>query len=404
MALPPEHHRLPSEQASVGPEPSVSLQHASGPVPSAPAPQKDGPVPMSLPAILRNPRLRHLQQPPRQRPSPSAGPGVAKNDPRVGKRRMRRTENSRFASNPHTVRPTASDYEVRPNSVRSTFEVQNDGKSTRLEKITESYVPDFASPQHDSAAFEVSSAMSGQFTISLRDAQQFLRARQSTQNSVECMTRAMDAVSLSAPSTLGVPTNPATFIEQLIATAEREISTWLQQTVHLQNGEGGGSRREILTRPSSSVRDSTAILELRRTPSLLVWHIDDAYNRLAVHCVARVLDCPSFSRAVLSGERAPGSVDRHTWILHPNPLVRGKRARRAIAQRPVHNRTSSTSTAGSVTSSAVGPDPDALPLTAGILQHSFGGLNTPPVTDYEYTSTEEFTESDRGETASDVDL
>ena len=52
----------------------------------------------------------------------------------------------------------------------------------------------------------------------------------------------------------------------------------------------------------------------------------------------------------------------------------------------------------------MGLDADPSPLTAGILQHSFDGVQSPPVTDIEYTSTEEFTESDRGDTVSDVDF
>lgn len=363
--------------------------------------RSDGPIPMSLPAILRNPRLRHLQAPVRTRPN-SGSTSTDKSDAYVGKRRMRRSENSRFLSNPHTVRPTPSDFQVQPNHVRSTFAVQQNGRTVRLETISESHAPDFASPQHASAAFEVNSAMKGQFSMSLKDAQQFLRARQSKPDAFDGMAHAMDVMSLDQ-TMASIPANPLTFIEKLIYTAEREIASWLHQTVHL-HGEHGSTCREVLTRPASSVRNTVAILEVRRTPALLVWHVDDAYNRLAVHCVARVLNCPSFSRPVNTSS-VLGS-ERHTWILHPNPLVRGQRSRGAVVRRSRvgHTRTSSTSTVGSTTSSAVGLDADPSPLTAGILQHSFDGVQSPPVTDIEYTSTEEFTESDRGDTVSDVDF
>ena len=366
--------------------------------------QTDGPVPMSLPAILRNPRLRHLQPPP-VRTRPGVGPGIpSRGDAYVGKRRMRRNENNRFLSNPHTARPAPSDFQVQPNKVRSTFAMQRDASVGRLESIAESHVPDFASPQHASATFEVDSALKGQFSMSLKDAQQFLRARRSTADSVDGMAQAMYNMSLSDPVNRQPPA-PATFIEQLIETAEREISSWLQQTVHRQDGSAPASPREVLSRPASSVRNSTAILEVRRTPALLVWHIDDAYNRLAVHCVARVLNCPSFSRPVLSGDRAMGGQERHTWILHSNPLVRGRRTRAAAARLhgPRHSRTDLTSTVGSTTSSAIAVDVDPSPLTAGILRQAFDGVQSPPVTDFEYTSTEEFTGSERGDTVSDVD-
>ncbi|KAI3627509.1 hypothetical protein CBS14141_001510 [Malassezia furfur] len=366
--------------------------------------QTDGPIPMSLPAILRNPRLRHLQPPP-VRTRPGVGQGIpSRGDAYVGRRRMRRNENNRFLSNPHTSRPTPSDFQVQPNKVRSTFVTQRDANVGRLESIAESRVPDFASPQHASATFEVDSALKGQFSMSLKDAQQFLRARRSTTNWADGVAQAMYTMSLSDP-VHRIPPAPATFIEQLIETAEREISTWLQQTVHRQDGNAPVAPREILARPASSVRNSTAILEVRRTPALLVWHIDDAYNRLAVHCVARVLNCPSFSRPVLSGDRATGGQERHTWILHCNPLVRGRRTRASATQlhRPRHARTDSTSTVGSTTSSAIAVDTDPSPLTAGILQHAFDGVQSPPVTDFEYTSTEEFTGSERGDTVSDVD-
>ncbi|WFC94063.1 Chitin synthase, class 7 [Malassezia brasiliensis] len=131
--------------------------------------------------ILRNPRLRHLQPPP-------------------------------------------------PNKVRSTFAIQQrDAGVGRLESIAESHVPDFASPHHASATFEVDSALKGQFSMSLKDAQQFLRARRSTIDSVDGVAQTMYTMSLSDPVN-HIPPAPATFIEQLIETAEREISAWLQQT------------------------------------------------------------------------------------------------------------------------------------------------------------------------------
>lgn len=360
----------------------------------------DAPVPMTLPAILQNPRLRHLQPVVR-----TSGPSAASSSTsrsHAGKRRLRRDENSRFASNPHMVRPTPKDYQLQPNRVVSTFQTA-DGRSSRLETIRESQVPDFASPHHDSASFEVASAMQGQFTISLRDAQQFLRAREASSTTVDEVAGGMVELSFAMSARPVVPRNPTTFMEQLIITVQREILQWLGQTVHLAELASQGEVRPVMKRPSPSVRNEVAILELRRTSALLVWHVDDAYNRLAVHCVARTLDCPSFSRPVLSRDSVTPTGDRHTWILHPNPLLRGKRARRAVARRPVHVRSDSVSTAASTDYSSIGPHPVALPLAAGILQ-SVAGLETPPVTEYDYTdSAEEYGSSDQFTSASDAE-
>lgn len=52
--------------------------------------------------------------------------------------------------------------------------------------------------------------------------------------------------------------------------------------------------------------------EETRHPHSLVWTIREPYMRLAIHCLARVLGCPSFSKD------APSST-RQTWILHPRP-------------------------------------------------------------------------------------
>ncbi|WFD42183.1 hypothetical protein MPSI1_000822 [Malassezia psittaci] len=362
-----------------------------------------GPVPMSLPAILQNPRLRHLQTPLRSR-HVAASSSIQKSDSYVGKRRMRRNENSRFLSNPHTVRPAPDDFQLQRNTVRSTFETPCKGTEASLDTISESNVPDFGSPNNSSAAFEVNSALRGQFSISLKDAQQFLLNRQSKKDSIDTLTQAFDKSILADPPP-SVPTGSMTFIELLIATARREISDWLQKTVHLQHNKSSITPRQILLRPSSSVQNHVAIVEVQRTSAYLVWHIDDAYNRLAVHCVARVLNCPSFSRPVLSHARPVGGAERHTWILHPNPLVRGKRSRTNVLRtsRTRHTRTDSTSTVDSTTSSMIGTNVDPSPLTAGILHGGFDGIQSPPTTDFEYTSTEEFTGSERGDGFSDIE-
>ncbi|WFD07637.1 hypothetical protein MVES1_003006 [Malassezia vespertilionis] len=137
---------------------------------------------MSLPEILRNPRIQHLQASGRTSANGLVAPNSRKSDPHIGKRRQRRKENSRFLSNPHAVRPSPADYQIPANTVRSTFAVKHStlDHNKALEELAQtsySLAPDFASPKHNSAAFEVDSAIQGQFSISLRDAHHFLRAR-----------------------------------------------------------------------------------------------------------------------------------------------------------------------------------------------------------------------------------
>lgn len=232
--------------------------------------------------------------------------------------------------------------------------------------------------------------MKGQFTLSLRDAQHFLRLRVGDDENVThaLMERLSMNDSISTVATTYNIPPCATFAELLIRTAQREILAWLDQTVHV-SGSMEDTPRILL--PHTSDEGHAAVLELRRTPALLVWHAEDAFARLAIHCVARTFECPSFSRSVPA--RNGEGIERHTWILHPNPLLRGMRSRRAIVQRPRHRRSSSAST---VSSNASYSTPIAATgLTAGLLQHTISGLETPPSTDVDYTdSNDELYESD----------
>ena len=278
------------------------------------------------------------------------------------------------------------------NEVRSTFAGPNLETLSMVTGNKGDVVADVLLPGHDVATFEMTSALQGQFTLSLRDAQQYLRLRLGRAYSSEVFSDMFEAMSISQDAS--APTKaPLTFVEQLIGTAQREIQAWLRQMVHIQTGNSGVLPRVLLSHADGTGKD--AIVELRRSPTCLVWRVDDGYARMAVHCVARTLDCPSFSRteSLSSTENA-----RLTWIMHPNPLLRGTRAQRAWTQRPRHRRSSSASTtasmASSVASSTAYTRPPR-PLTAGLLQQGVAGLDTPPSTDLELTdSNDEFNDSD----------
>ena len=261
--------------------------------------------------------------------------------------------------------------------MRSTF---SDRALESLSKCSSESVEDTSTPSHRAAGFELDSAMKGQFTLSLREAQHFIRARLRCPESLLAYEHAVHTQSFLNHSTPSPAV--ATFAEQLIFAAQREILSWLQQTVHVPVRDAVGASRVIFSHDTSD--QETAILELRRAPSSLLWQVDDAFSRLAIHCVARTFECPSFSRNVTAPS---GDTIRTTCILHPNPLTRGTQTRRAMVRRPMHRRNSSTSTTastGSVASSAAHAHVPA-PITVGLLQHAVASIETPPSTEYELT-------------------
>ena len=357
----------------------------------------DGPVPMSMPAILRNPRMSRMAASPAARQTRD---GFIRNS--VGeaqgrfmsKRRERRSENGRFASNPHAVRPSPSDYFPDQNPVLSTF------SGSTLDTLSKACgcVEDASMPAQKASLFELDSAIKGQFTLSLRDAHDFLRARLGCAESMQAYMHAIETQALldyTAPLPCGT-----TFAESLIFAVEREILQWLRQTVHVPTHDSLTSGRKIFV-DNVDDRDCT-VFELRRAPASLLWQVDDAFSRLAVHCVARTFQCPSFSRDVLSPN---GDMSRMTWILHPNPLLRSVPTRRLTMRRPLHRRNSSASTTASAASVMTAGNEGPGPLTLGMLQHAVAGIDTPPSTEYELTdSTGEMTDDDSVVFASEGEL
>lgn len=259
---------------------------------------------------------------------------------------------------------------------------------------------DACNPVYDSPAFEIESALKGQFTMSLRDAHGFLRARLGHAELVQAYMDALNSMTFPA-----VPAaRQCLFLERLIFMAQREIGQWLHRTEYVHMDEEMCASRVIVAHPSG--REEGALVELKQTPTLLIWRAEDASARLAIHCVARTLNCPSFSRsAPASGPNPAEGTERTTWILHPNPLLRARTTQGAVVRRNRHRRNSSASTSSSVSSSAVMVR-STMPLAMGLLQQQGSVcLETPPSTDYELTdSTDEFADSDLVGSASELDM
>ncbi|KAG5647066.1 hypothetical protein DXG03_001436 [Asterophora parasitica] len=138
--------------------------------------------------------------------------------------------------------------------------------------------------------------------------------------------------------------------ELLVRDVEYEIVNWLDAGGIVLNPDA--HEAEDLAGSGVPVGDTGTIFQLSRTPLQLVWYIeDDAFARYVVHCCARYHEIVSFSKE-LSGRRL-------TYLLRPN------------VTRPDHR--------------------------------APGALDTPPVTDIDYSSHPD-SESERGGLETDSDL
>ena len=295
----------------------------------APAPARPtGPIPMSMPAILQNPRLKHI---PTSRVVRTSSQPQSQASKDVSKRKARRAENARMAGNPHIVRPSAADFRLHANPRQPTFEGLPPSALGPNQEI-----PAYGSVRARAPAYDASSAAFGQFSLSLREARKVLSQLQE-----------------AGPT------------QRLVAKARDEISAWLAETVFLNPGKKDPRvlvdiefNTATATATATADGDAGQLVEIQRTPNALVWAVPDAYLRLAVHCLARVSGCPSFSKD------SPQRDARHTWILNPNPLARRRRTR-------AHSATSSTASG----------------LHNEAARHAT--LETPPTTDLESRASED---------------
>ncbi|GFZ51015.1 hypothetical protein JCM24511_08773 [Saitozyma sp. JCM 24511] len=317
------------------------------------------PVPLHLPAILQNPTSRTLRQVEahnaqqreraQARKDARAGPSGSGSGAHSGrgKRFVRRTDNAQFASNPHIVPPSKSDYS--PSVPLHSRPLQPSFPPSAIPRTAA--IPAYIPPARDPFS---SSSLNGAFSTSLKGTRALLRKR-------------------------------GRRVETLVGVVENELRSWLSGEGWDLNGNGsidrdgdgdgdmdrdgdgdrhgswggaGQSGWRILdsqlvdvstndvagtttssqprslperhrveaalpplpydTGSSSSTKQLPAILELSRSPAHLTWTVAESFERLVVHLVVRYYDLISWSDDHVA---ETGESVRLTHIIQPS-LVR----------------------------------------------------------------------------------
>jgi hypothetical protein len=207
----------------------------------------------------------------------------------VARRKLRRRENARFSSNPHIARPSASDIALtHPNQRRPSFplpaQVQSMLSSNQMATGSN------ASRNHD----DDFSSKAGRFSMTYADAHFFLAHRVGIRVGHEC-----------SEGQMGV-------LQAFTKRVEAELQAWLHQEVFLAPDNLHRDQDTLLDLNSHDDQRDFRIVQVSKNPHNLVWEVPDSFLRLAVHCLARVLHCPTFSKDNLLGQR-------QTWILNPHP-------------------------------------------------------------------------------------
>ncbi|GAA6063425.1 hypothetical protein JCM10212_002094 [Sporobolomyces blumeae] len=273
----------------------------------------DGPIPMSMPAILQQPKNKHLLGAlgGKKRDDGTATASSKKHKDHgapSGKRRRRRWENAQLAGNPHLHRPTRSDFAPGPSlkNLSTTFAPPPSNFSRSTYSAPESP----AASDSDTSSFE-----SGQFSLSLRGLRRNLRANVGTR----------------------VRRGEGGRTEEVLDIMERELRAWISFEGKVQPGffhDGALSSSKALDptpldecqpravdalpdEPASTRRPPPAapptLVELTRLPHTLVWLAPSPQHRFLLHALARYYRLQSFSRAL-----SPLDPDtRVTHILRP---------------------------------------------------------------------------------------
>lgn len=137
--------------------------------------------------------------------------------------------------------------------------------------------------------------------------------------------------------------------EALVREIEGEIVQWLQGGVMLRPDESnaaGLANLQVKMGEGREIGSTGSIVEVSRTPLQLVWSIaDDAFARYVVHCCARYHEVVSFSKSsrglVYSGNLLHlrlgkgDSNERITYLLRPNVRQPDYRAATTLETPPV---------------------------------------------------------------------
>lgn len=360
-------------------------------------------IPMTMPSNLRNssmPQANHLSYLVDHRAGAASFPPTYRNSKQrskssnsskeLGRRKQRRSENAMLLStNPHAVRPSAKDYRLQTNTIKSTFPTHASASKANHQLLTNLPAPSHSRVGSSWPETDPVSSNHGHFGKSLKDARKVLKK--------------LDVANISDTKTAN---QTAGDLERFVWTVDRQIRLWSMEEVHVlpdaqakqQNrkrglillnshfcppeNKGGNvdSGHVHLDSVQRKATDDGQLIEFQRTPNALVWLVGDPFLRLVVHCLARVYGCPSFSKDDLS---RPGL--RFTWILNKNPLARrqgGRRNRRASVSSSVMS--SSEIASAAVTNISTAGNVDVRLLVnarlGGLRQNA---LETPPTTDFD---------------------
>ncbi|KDN41885.1 hypothetical protein K437DRAFT_269570 [Tilletiaria anomala UBC 951] len=287
----------------------------------------------------------------------------------VGRRKARRQENTRMASNPHVAKPTMADYRIphSSNPVSSTFTAPI---PEELRIPGEGHLLDHVRPEKP--ATSSTSAALGKYSLSLRDARRILDERASLAYKHLPPTREawradpMQEAAAARPSSRSVPLDIIDEVEddaeggadaaqrnpdhgplqRVLIKAAREIAEWTDSLVvdvklpkpaesvtdlraaaveQLQASSSAAQRQSANSasrplgeegaidadpdagadititpetydaEPSLELEPDGFWVEVERTQAYMCWIVEDAFDRLMLHCLARIYGCSSFS-------------------------------------------------------------------------------------------------------------
>ncbi|PWN20812.1 hypothetical protein BCV69DRAFT_283028 [Microstroma glucosiphilum] len=334
----------------------VDFQQQQPPLP----PSTSGPinpVPLSLPSILVNAKPRGNPTTKHSRPplsSSSSAPPRAKVARQPGKRKLLRLENARFSTaiNPHIVRPRPSDYSPGYESRRykGSFqqpipglvkelgrgeEVPRDGREVRdwrremdeVKKVKRAAGSESRRGEGTPASPTTSALNtpppppSGLFTMSLPEARFFLKRRAVVETRLDSGHASSAAPSSSSSS----PT-----MQSLVDLVEDDFASWKEQVVYLLDAEATSNQADttrLNPRPRLVVASSSSLAQARveehhHLPHSLSYLIPDSFDRLTVHCLARLWGLKSLSKSINHN----GEELKLTWIFKPPPSSRRAQA------------------------------------------------------------------------------
>ena len=161
---------------------------------------------------------------------------------------------ARFAGNVHIVKPSTQDFSLNLSLPRPTFP-----------KPLPPFLPrHLSAPSASLPLRDPASANAGRYSLSLKGVRRELRR--------------------SGPRA-----------EQIVLDIEEELTEWLETGGVLLSPD---SQHALSLSAISGVPlgSSKSIIEVHRSPTELIWRIDDDFPRFLLHCVARFHGVVSFSK------------------------------------------------------------------------------------------------------------